>query len=539
MRPRSSLILVSVAVALLAACSSPFRRPPPEPPTLKSLASRQYTVKPDAGVQATEEDAARAYRDFLAASPREPQRQEALRRLGDLEMDLVDTRSANGATASADYKAAITQYQDFLKTYPNDSGNDRVLYQLARAYELSGELETSLKTLDQLVLLYPTTRYRDEAQFRRGEMMFALREYPRAEAAYLVTMSGNKGSPYYERALYMHGWSQFKQGRLDESLQSFFGVLDLKLAGRGNESDLEKLPGLTRADRELVEDTFRVTSISLANLQGPASIPPYVNSPVRREYEFRVYQQLGELYIKQERVKDAADTFSAFRAALAVASGGAGAAGARHRHLCGGRFPDAGTRREEAVRHSLRCRQRLSAQQPGRLDSQRRATGEDAPGRARALLPRRCAEDEEVRGLPGGCALVSQLPDFVPAGSAGGAEQLPAGRVAVRGRAVFRGGDRIREVGLRLSAARQERRCRLRGAARLRAAGEALERSRGADGPARRRRQRAPLREGISAGSAQRAGADQRRREAVCTERRRAGCNGRATGAGAAARTGA
>ncbi len=110
----------------------------------------------------------------------------------------------------------------------------------------------------------------------------------------------------------MHGWSQFKQAKLEDSLQSFFGVLDLKLAGRGNESDLEKLPGLTRADRELVEDTFRVTSISLANLQGPASIPPYINSDVRREYEFRVYQQLGELYIRQDRVKDAADTFGAF-----------------------------------------------------------------------------------------------------------------------------------------------------------------------------------------------------------------------------------
>ena len=33
---------------------------------------------------------------------------------------------------------------------------------------------------------------------------------------------------------------------------------------------------------------------------------------MRRGYEFRVYQQLGELYIKQDRVKDAADTFSAF-----------------------------------------------------------------------------------------------------------------------------------------------------------------------------------------------------------------------------------
>jgi TolA-binding protein len=69
-----------------------------------------------------------------------------------------------------------------------------------------------------------TTRYRDEAQFRRGELMFALREYPKAEAAYLVTVRGDKGSPYYERALYMHGWSQFKQGRLEDSLQSFFGV---------------------------------------------------------------------------------------------------------------------------------------------------------------------------------------------------------------------------------------------------------------------------------------------------------------------------
>jgi len=317
-RPRSRLAVVPVtamiAAVLLAACSSPFKRAQPEPPTLKSLASRQVTVKPDAGVKANEEDAARAYRDFLAAAPREPQRQEALRRLGDLEMDLVDSRMATGEAtgSSADYKAAIARYQDFLKTYPNDSGNDRVLYQLARAYELSGDLETSLATLDRLVLLYPTTRYRDEAQFRRGELMFTLRDYPKAEAAYLVTTRGDRRSPYYERALYMHGWSLFKQGKLEDSLQSFFGVLDLKLVGRGNESDLEKLPGLTRADRELVEDTFRVTSISLANLQGPASIPPYINSPVRREYEFRVYQQLGELYIRQDRVKDAADTFGAF-----------------------------------------------------------------------------------------------------------------------------------------------------------------------------------------------------------------------------------
>jgi len=308
-------ILAACFAALLTGCAMPaFLKPkPPEPPTLQSLSSRQYPVLPDAGVQSSTADAEKAYRDFLAAAPREPHRKEALRRLGDLEMDQVDARSAAGENAgAAEYKEAIARYQSFLKTYPTDPGNDRVLYQLSRAYELSGDLETSLATLDRLVHSYPATRYREEAQFRRGELLFALREYPKSEQAYLVTMRGDKSSPYYERALYMHGWSLFKQGRLEDGLQSFFGVLDLKLAGRGTESELEKLPGLTRADRELVEDTFRVTSISLANLQGLASIPPYIDSVVRREYEFRVYQQLGELYIRQDRVKDAADTFGAF-----------------------------------------------------------------------------------------------------------------------------------------------------------------------------------------------------------------------------------
>lgn len=313
MRSRASLIAAAVATALLAACGSVFKKSQPEPPTLKSLASREVNVQPDQGVKANEEAAARAYRDFLAAAPREPHRQEALRRLGDLEMDRVDSRIASGdAAGPTDYKAAIKTYQDFLKAYPNDPGNDRVLYQLARAHELGGDLETSLATLDRLVQAHPGTRYRDEAQFRRGEMLFALRDYPKSEQAFALSMQSGPGSQFHERSLYMFGWAQFKQGRLEDGLKSFFGVLDLKLAGRGTESDLAKLPGLTRADLELVEDTFRVTSISLANLQGAASIPPYIDSAVRREYEFRVYQQLGELYIKQERVKDAADTFGAF-----------------------------------------------------------------------------------------------------------------------------------------------------------------------------------------------------------------------------------
>ncbi|MEP7303337.1 MAG: tetratricopeptide repeat protein, partial [Caldimonas sp.] len=309
---RATLVLASAG--LLAGCGlfGGQRGTPDNEPTLKTLAGRQVVVEKDRGVVVSEVQAIDAYRKFLDAAPKAAQRSEAMRRIGDLEMDLADNRSATGSEAP-DYKAAIARYQDFLKTYPNDPGNDRVLYQLARAYEQGGDLGIALKTLDRLVKDYPLNRFRDEAQFRRGELLFTARDYPNAEKAFATVLAGGPTVPFHDRALYMQGWSQFKQARLDDSLRSFFKVLDLKVAGKQGEGGLETLAGLSRADRELVEDTFRVTSISLANLKGAESIPEFVgDSPARQSYEFRVYEQLGELYIRQERTKDAADTFGLF-----------------------------------------------------------------------------------------------------------------------------------------------------------------------------------------------------------------------------------
>ncbi len=304
-----------LAACLLAGCSmfgSGKKGTPDNEPTLKVLAGREVPVVRDRQVAVTEAQAIDAYRKFLEISPRAPQRAEAMRRIGDLEMDLADNRSATGSDAP-DYKAAIARYNDFLKAYPNDPGNDRVLYQLARAHEQGGDLNTALKTLDRLVKDYPLNRFRDEAQFRRGELLFTAKDYPNAEKAFATVLAGGPSVAYHDRSLYMQGWSQFKQMRLDDGLRSFFSVLDAKIAGKSGEGGIETLSGLSRADRELVEDTFRVTSISLANLKGAESIPEFVgDSQARQSYEFRVYEQLGELYIRQERTKDAADTFSLF-----------------------------------------------------------------------------------------------------------------------------------------------------------------------------------------------------------------------------------
>lgn len=295
-----------MSVLVLAACASR-----PEPDTLKSLEQRRVSV-PRESIQGSRESAVTAYRQYLQAAPPDPLRPEAMRRLGDLEIETSDSAGAEAKATSSDYRSSIKLYQDLLRAYPNYAGNDRVLYQLARAHEQAGDLKQALVVLDRLVATYPRSPYRDEAQFRRGELLFTVAAYAEAEHAYEAILKSGETSQLYERALYMHGWSRFKQSHYEGALDSFFIVLDRKLIGRDADAPLEQMASLTRADRELLEDTFRVVSISLANVKGADTIPDYFTDARRRGYEFRVYRHLGDLYFKQERIKDAADTYSAF-----------------------------------------------------------------------------------------------------------------------------------------------------------------------------------------------------------------------------------
>ena len=217
LRPSRSLALATVATACaLSACS--FFRPagstPDNEPTLKTLANRKVEVDKDQAVKVDEAKAIAAYRKFLDIAPAAPQRSEAMRRIGDLEMDSADAQSVSGAASAPngapDYKAAIARYQDYLKNYPKDPNNDRILYQMARAYEQSGDLETAQKTLDRLVKDYPATRYASEVQFRRGELLFTVKDYAGAEKAFQTVLAAPEASPFQDRSLYMLGWSQYK-----------------------------------------------------------------------------------------------------------------------------------------------------------------------------------------------------------------------------------------------------------------------------------------------------------------------------------------
>jgi TolA-binding protein len=309
--PRAAWLVAWVAALGLGGCAAPE----PGPVVLKDLQGRSIEVPPPSTPPPPPRgpDAAAAYRDALA-NIGEPLRRAAMRRLADMEMQRLDARqAAEGEVPAADWGAVIARYEAFLAAYPRDPGNDLVLYQLARAHEQSGALEAALAALTRLVEQHPASRSINEAQFRRGELLFTLRDYDRAETAFAASVATGEATPYFERSLYMHGWSLFKQGRVELAAPSFFRLLDRKLAGAGDVA-LADWAGLTRADRELVEDTFRVTTLCLENMQGVASIPAFITTPVRRGYAHRVYEQMAELYLRQERPKDAADALAAFAA---------------------------------------------------------------------------------------------------------------------------------------------------------------------------------------------------------------------------------
>ncbi len=308
----ASLVVVLGYAVLAPAAAAASNKPA----TIKDLESQQVDVStaPPQGVDNNK--TMDSYKRFLDLNAGDAAlREEALRRLGDLNLESSESERIERELATNEglrATEAIHLYTALLKAYPNYERNDSVLYQLARAYELNAQPDKALAALDRLVTTYRKSRYIDEAQFRRGEILFSEKAYPAAQAAYEAVIEFGALSPFYNQSLYKHGWSLFKQGESERSLQSFAGVLDSVLVSKANSKELIEIDTLSRPNRELVEDTFRVMSITFSYADGPKTIDEFVKHRKPRPYYYLLYSRLGDLYIEKERYTDAADSYRAF-----------------------------------------------------------------------------------------------------------------------------------------------------------------------------------------------------------------------------------
>jgi TolA-binding protein len=306
----ASAALILALSFSLAGCS--FMRGDAEP-TIADLGKRPVQLD-DVPIESNEQQAMSAYRRFLSTGDDTEARPQAMRRLADINLEAEVMPQADYDNPVSLYpqqaQDSIKLYEQVLANYPDRADNDSVLYQLARAYELGGSPDKSLATLKRLVRDYPGGRYRLEAEFRRGEIRFVQKKYDRAGKAYHAVVDAGPTSPFFEQSLYKLGWCYFKQGLYFEGLDAFTALLDRKLDSEAGTT--EPLAGLQRAERERVDDTLRVMSLSFSYEEGPRSVASYFSQRGTRHYEDIVYERLGSLYLDKERYTDAAQTFQSF-----------------------------------------------------------------------------------------------------------------------------------------------------------------------------------------------------------------------------------
>ena len=308
---RRCTLLLLLAMATLAQADDVRKRD-----TIASLEDKEVEVRKGNVIAGSTDRARDQYRSFLELASDDPElRAEAMRRLGDLELDATEAEqlAANVDTLNhASFNNAVQLYQQLLESYPDYRRNDTVLYQLARAYEIGGQTDEALEILDELVTQFPDAPMIDEAQFRRGEMLFLRRRYNEAEIAYQDVVAFGPEGKFFEQSLYKLGWSQFKLAWFEDSLGSFFELLDGKISDIEIQDGDNRFEQLSRANQELVEDTFRVLSISFSYMDGANSITDFLDERGHPDYAWIVYMNLGDLYLEKERFQDAAQTYEAF-----------------------------------------------------------------------------------------------------------------------------------------------------------------------------------------------------------------------------------
>ncbi len=316
-----------VACSLLAACQQGVKPGGSTTQTIGGLLDRngqnpdrlmmekiapKKIVDIDAESQRVEAAALSHYESVLSMESAPGVRAEAMRRSADLRIEAA----GQGLDINMDEVAlAAGLYQNLLAEFPDYPNNDHVVYQLARAYDLSGRSELAIDTLRGLANDYPMSSRANDALFRSAEMLYLRKRYDEASAQYKKLVSQNSTMPYWQMAQYKYAWSQYQLNHTDEAIAAFTAILtQLKMRSEVNSIDqLVALVAPTQA--ELVRDSLRGLTLALAAKPEGHSINSYFAALPGNQFYPLVYNSLGDLLLRKKRYTDAASVFDAFASA--------------------------------------------------------------------------------------------------------------------------------------------------------------------------------------------------------------------------------
>ncbi len=310
-----SLFFITVGTIFIACGSNE-----PQKATLRDIDFTDTTqMRADVFVKPkTEEEIRQAYYNYIqSASKNETSRQAAISRLAQMELELSnkmikESETGNETLENEDlYSETLNKTLNLLTTalndYPNAKGNDVLLYQLAKTYDQIGEHSKAVEALTKIAEKHKKSVHYPEAQFRIGENAFVYGDYITAEDAYTEVIMSQDSDRFYEKSFFKRGWTRYKQQLYIESVDDYLESLTLH---KFNDYD-----DLAENDKELFDEYFRAIGLSFSHLNGAQSLQNYFSSTSNFRYLYHTYRVISDIYFKQERYSDAAETLEQFIAA--------------------------------------------------------------------------------------------------------------------------------------------------------------------------------------------------------------------------------
>ncbi|MFL0806257.1 MAG: tetratricopeptide repeat protein [Oceanobacter sp.] len=202
---------------------------------------------------------------------------------------------------------SIAEYQAVFDENPDYAGNDQILYQLAKAHSINQDSDATVDALALIVEKYPESSYYLDAEFRMGELLYAMSLYPEAEESFKRLVDyGREGNKYYSSAGYMLGWSLFKQNRYDDSLVSFARLLD------EDYPDQAAVDAASGAALEIWKDSIYTMAVTFSYRGEWEEIGEFFDGYGKRHYEHMVYDRLADFYYEQKYYQSGASSLTAF-----------------------------------------------------------------------------------------------------------------------------------------------------------------------------------------------------------------------------------
>ncbi len=274
--------------------------------TLGDLRPAYIDLKSQALPHVSVNEVARRYEQLFKTASDPDVRIDALHRLLNLQSIPGTKINLSPDQEKVLYRKALKSYQMILDSGVYFGRLDELLYQMARAYSFVGEDHESDERLQQLVGLYPRSRYAVEAWFRIGEYDFSQGHYRDAVKAYETVLGQGAKTAFADKARYMLGWSQYKAGSVDAASRTFIHVLDRYYAQSDGFRTLGKI------ETETVQDTFRILSIIAANSGGAGELNQLLSEVGEKPYTYLLYDRLADFYLSQQRYADSVAVDRAF-----------------------------------------------------------------------------------------------------------------------------------------------------------------------------------------------------------------------------------